>query len=195
MNCKKCGKEIPDGSKFCDGCGAKMAQENVKIQQSILDSGGTTIVKKKLTTGKIVLIAVFTVLIIIVIACAFGNDNSKTSDSESNIAQSTENIEQQIYDILNSTRVTDTGFYDTSIGIAVSAAFTNYEIEYTEFGSDKTYNVTISGTYIPNPEVSQYSLNGSITYLINLESKSCTIRSDYDNIGSVLTLYAVNYLN
>ena len=27
MFCEKCGKQLPDGSAFCDGCGAKVTQE------------------------------------------------------------------------------------------------------------------------------------------------------------------------
>ena len=32
MFCEKCGKQIPDGSAFCDGCGAKLTQEAAPVQ-------------------------------------------------------------------------------------------------------------------------------------------------------------------
>ena len=31
MFCEKCGKQIPDGSAFCDGCGAKLTQEAAPV--------------------------------------------------------------------------------------------------------------------------------------------------------------------
>ena len=32
MFCENCGKQIPDGSAFCDGCGAKLTQEAAPVQ-------------------------------------------------------------------------------------------------------------------------------------------------------------------
>ncbi|MCM1042079.1 MAG: zinc ribbon domain-containing protein [Bacteroides sp.] len=32
MKCKECGKEIPDGAKYCSGCGAKSAPDNPTTQ-------------------------------------------------------------------------------------------------------------------------------------------------------------------
>lgn len=32
MFCEKCGKQIPDGSAFCDGCGAKLTQEAAPVE-------------------------------------------------------------------------------------------------------------------------------------------------------------------
>ena len=31
MFCENCGKQIPDGSAFCDGCGAKLTQEAAPV--------------------------------------------------------------------------------------------------------------------------------------------------------------------
>ena len=33
MFCEKCGKELLDGSKFCDGCGAEI--ENNKVEEKV----------------------------------------------------------------------------------------------------------------------------------------------------------------
>ena len=32
MKCEECGKEIPDGAKYCSGCGAKNAPDNPTTQ-------------------------------------------------------------------------------------------------------------------------------------------------------------------
>ena len=70
MFCKNCGKEIKEGAAFCPECGAKVklnetAQGNQADtntpQPDMSNSGGATAVKK-MSKGKIILIAVFAVL-------------------------------------------------------------------------------------------------------------------------------------
>ncbi len=74
MFCKNCGKEMKDGATFCIECGTKV-NETVPTESNTTPN--TTVVTKKMSKGKIVLIAVFAVLIIIVIACAFTGDESE----------------------------------------------------------------------------------------------------------------------
>ena len=90
MFCKNCGKELKNGAAFCHECGAKVElNETVHTnpikatvsQLAMANSGGTTAVKK-MSKGKIILIAVFAFLFIIVIACAFGGDDSPFGEYE-----------------------------------------------------------------------------------------------------------------
>ncbi|MGN1481695.1 zinc-ribbon domain-containing protein [Porcipelethomonas sp.] len=84
MFCKNCGNELKKGAAFCHECGAKVElnetvqsnpiEANVS-QLSMANSGGTTSVKK-MSKGKIILVAVFAILIIIVLACAIGGGDS-----------------------------------------------------------------------------------------------------------------------
>ena len=199
MFCKNCGKEMKNGSAFCPECGAKL-ELNETVQANPIEANtpqpdianiGDTASVRKMSKGKIILIAVFAILIIIVIACAVGGSNENNKGT-SNITQNQEQVEQKIYDILNNTPVTDG--YNTTIGVAVNTAFVDYSVNYEEWGNDKTFNVDISGTYLPNPEISQYTQNGEITYLIDIEKGSCTVKSDPDDIQSTLLVYVVNYL-
>ena len=199
MFCKNCGKEMKNGSAFCPECGAKL-ELNETVQANPIETNtpqpdianiGDTASVRKMSKGKIILIAVFAILIIIVIACAVGGSN-KNNKGTSNITQNQEQVEQKIYDILNNTPVTDG--YNTTIGVAVNTAFVDYSVNSEEWGNDKTFNVDISGTYLPNPEISQYTQNGEITYLIDIEKGSCTVKSDPYDIQSTLLVYVVNYL-
>ena len=33
MYCKNCGKQLPDGAQFCDGCGARQVDDGYSAQQ------------------------------------------------------------------------------------------------------------------------------------------------------------------
>lgn len=130
------------------------------------------------------------------------NVESNNSDSSDNSGASIENngnlndteIEQQLLSILNTTPLTDG--YSTTIGMAMNAAFVDYDVTYKlATGFEHTYNVTFSGTYYPNPEVPQYTNTGSITYSVNLETGDCFAKSDFGGIEDVLLAYAVNYLS
>ena len=33
MYCKNCGKQLPDGAQFCDGCGARQVDGGYSAQQ------------------------------------------------------------------------------------------------------------------------------------------------------------------
>lgn len=65
MFCKNCGKKVPDGSKFCDVCGAKLLDdtkmsENNEEKQSVKTSKK----KKKPSKGAFIAMAVFIVLVV-----------------------------------------------------------------------------------------------------------------------------------
>lgn len=190
MNCKKCGAKLKKDGMFCPECGAKAEYEaqtqefiNSPVVQSIVNNSAVDAIKK-MSKGKIIAIVSIVIFIgLILVACFGEGDTNNYSD---------EHAEQEILDILNTTPVAD-GFSGT-IGVAVYAAFTDYNMEYNLVdGSDSTYNVVISGTYMPNPEV-PYTQTGTITYQINIENETCRLYSDPNGIESVLTVYVVNYL-
>lgn len=79
MFCKNCGKEIKDGALFCAECGTKAIEPP---PTEISATPNATVATKKMSKGKIVLIAVFAVLIIIVIACAVGSGDSSSPFGE-----------------------------------------------------------------------------------------------------------------
>lgn len=79
MFCKNCGKEMKDGTSFCAECGTKV---NEIVPTESNTTPNTTAVTKKMSKGKMVLIAVFAILIIIVIACAVGSGDSSSPFGE-----------------------------------------------------------------------------------------------------------------
>lgn len=64
MKCTKCGKEIDNNSKFCEGCGEAIVAEI------------PTAPKKKLSKKLIAIIAVVVAAVILVVALASGGDSS-----------------------------------------------------------------------------------------------------------------------
>lgn len=101
MFCQNCGKEIKDSSTFCSECGAKV-ELNETVQANQIDVGalqsnttntGVTTLVRKMSKGKIILIAVFAILIIIVIACVVGGESSDSNSGKSNITQNSEKVE------------------------------------------------------------------------------------------------------
>ena len=49
--CSKCGKELADEAKFCDGCGNNVESSDTTATQSVTDSDGTTVETSTVTTG------------------------------------------------------------------------------------------------------------------------------------------------
>lgn len=43
MQCKKCGKEIPEGTKFCPYCGAPQTEETTPVQQQNYEQNNTPV--------------------------------------------------------------------------------------------------------------------------------------------------------
>ena len=191
MFCKNCGKEIKDGAAFCSSCGAKTEKSTVTNVDTTTAAAET---KKKHPT-KIVIGAIIAAIVIIIIAIVASNGGDSHTEKNNTKKSDDTDVEQQIYDVLNSTPAVD-GYY-TSVGTALNAVFSDYSVSFKQWGGETSYNVTISGTYCPNPEVPQYTNSGTITYVVDIESGYCQAREDdiYGyGIDDVIKVYVVNYL-
>ena len=51
MFCRKCGSEIPDGSKFCIKCGAMTTAQNGSVPPTVLSSQGGTYTANNVNNG------------------------------------------------------------------------------------------------------------------------------------------------
>ncbi|MBE6858422.1 MAG: zinc-ribbon domain-containing protein [Ruminococcus sp.] len=152
MFCKNCGKEMKDGATFCTECGTKVMETVSKEGNT---TPNTTVVTKKMTKGKMVLIAVFAVLIIIVIACAVGSGDSSSpfgEDSEEDVVktltistirdQYSVSHDQDVYDI----EILDTDGYYNYIVSATTESKQGFETWWflllkfdTDSGNYQTY--------------------------------------------------------
>lgn len=101
MFCKKCGKEIPDGAKFCDGCGAQTNAANEEInasgfQAAMNNSCNVTVAtKKKVSTKKVILIICgLLFLAFCIYAMTMDDESTSSNDSyfEENFSDSEENV-------------------------------------------------------------------------------------------------------
>lgn len=141
MFCKKCGKELADNAKFCDGCGA-VQDESSQVQQAV-----NTPVKKK-SHGCLIAILIFVGIVIIVgIVGAIGVGQSKdknpsnTGEVQSETKSSTSNViaigqPEQIGDFILTVN-------NSSLANEITAA--NGLLKYTpdEGGQYAVINVTV----------------------------------------------------
>ena len=200
MICKNCGKEIQDGVAFCSSCGAKADEVPVN---------NTNVVPapeqhKKKHKGLIIFCSIVGVLLLsIVIFSIFDEEresianNSSSSDeaeseSKENADISDDEVEQKIYSVLNNTPAVEG--YNTSVGNALGTIFKDYTVSFKKWGGKTSYNVTVSGKYLPNPEVPQAVEEGEVTYVVDIESGYCKIKNDIYGIENVIKVYVVNYL-
>ncbi len=96
-------------------------------------------------------------------------------------------IELKIYDVLNNTQV-DPMFAPT-IGKMVVIVFHNFDITWEEYNCDTIYKVTISGNYCPNPDLPDLSMNGSITYLVDIKNDNCEVLYDHNNLTGTFLVF------
>ena len=116
---------MKDGATFCTECGTRV-NETVPTEGNTTPN--TTVVTKKMTKGKMVLIAVFAVLIIIVIACAVGSGDSSSPFGE--------NSEEDVVKTLTISTIRDQ--------YSVSHDQDVYDIEILD--TDGYYNYIVSAT-------------------------------------------------
>lgn len=97
-------------------------------------------------------------------------------------------IENRIYEILDSTQVIDS--FTPTFGQMTVIVFSRFDITY-ELQPNTTgiYHVTVSGDYCPNPEIPYLTMSGRMVYKIDIESGSCVLISDPGNIKGTFTAY------
>lgn len=150
MFCKNCGKEMKDGATFCTECGTKV-METVSTEGNTTPN--TTVVTKKMTKGKMVLIAVFAMLIIIVIACVVGGSsdviesNSETGASfnctiEEVIERYNDNIDEHF---VNDSGLSKSEYEDFKEQFKLKESYFTKESENKYFcsSSGDSYGITI----------------------------------------------------
>ncbi len=97
-------------------------------------------------------------------------------------------VERRIYEILDSTNVVES--FAPTIGQMVVTVFSNFEITYElQADTTDTYRVSISGDYYPNPEIPYLIMSGTMVYRINIESGTCVLVSDPNNIEATFAAY------
>lgn len=159
MFCKNCGKEMKNGDTFCRECGAK-AELNTSVQTNQIDaeafqsamanSGGTVVVKKK-SKGKFILIGVFAVLIIIVIACAVGGSSDvieSNSESGASFNCTIEDVIERYNDNIDEHVVNDSNYSDDEHEeiknqLKLKKSYFERETENKYFVSNGIYGITI----------------------------------------------------
>ncbi len=119
----------------------------------------------------------------------FGDDSgSLTEFSEINEADMDENALSKIQEILYGTRMVSE--YSDSIGTVLIELFGNYTVTYQKSNiNENEYLVKFSGSYLPNPTVSQIVEKGAITYRINTFDGTCEIEKDDSNIYQTMIAY------
>lgn len=102
-----------------------------------------------------------------------------------------EAIAEQVVSVLNNTRVHSS--YAPTIGAMVVAVFYEYDLKWEAYQNSETqYKVTISGSYCPNPEVPNMALDGYITYVVDINSGSCRVLNDPNNISATFLLFIIS---
>lgn len=102
-----------------------------------------------------------------------------------------EAIESKIYEVLNTTKVNPN--FAPTIGAMIQKVFYSYDITYEPYQDSLVrYSVTVSGDYCPNPDIQNLSMNGSITYLVDIDNGDCAVFSDPKNIAATFLVFIVN---
>lgn len=154
MFCKNCGKEIKDGTKFCEFCGAE--QENVQpIEQ------GSTVVGTKKKSKKKIFIIIGVILAIIIIWAACGNKSSKKENNQIEIT-----TEMSKYTKTNSYGISCNG--NSDLAIEAANVFAN---KYGGSGHDWT---------LTSVDASVTGMKGTYRYQYNWAGNSYTATTTFE---------------
>ena len=142
-----------------------------------------------------ILCLVLTAIICILIPACRPNKSEKIAEISiaASAAQALKDaaIEQEIISIIDSTKVHP--MWAPTIGNVIVEVFYNYEIVWKPYNdSEKYYEVSIGGDYCPNPDIKNLSYNGTITYLVDIETKECLLFDDPSNISAAFMLFIIN---
>ena len=84
MKCSYCGKELSDGSKICDGCGAKIDSVDTQQQDNINGQNNLNLNKSNKSSKLIIIVIILVTLLLIGLGVFFLiNGNKKESKENS----------------------------------------------------------------------------------------------------------------
>ncbi len=133
-------------------------------------------------------------ILALLMVTSFTACESWSGDAVESFSEETQglSVEAQINRILNITKV-DPNFQQT-IGQMIPTVFYNFEIEYHSIYDPELniYLVIVSGDYNPSPEIANLSANGSVRFLVGLDSDYCEVNYDPDFIMGTFLAYIVN---
>lgn len=132
-------------------------------------------------------------ILALLMVMSFTACESESGDTGESLSEETEelSVEEQIIRILNITKVNSS--FQQTIGQMIPTVFYNYEIEYYPYMIDQNqYIVIISGDYNPSPEIANLSANGSVRFILDLDSDYCEVNYDPDFIMGTFLAYIVN---
>ena len=101
MFCPKCGKEIPDGAKFCKFCGNEIKKNRGPIKGRIVKKGNVKKDEKAspVLIGAVVVAAIVLVVLVVLAMGVLNNDSSSDGSSNGNvlgISQSSQSSNGQV---------------------------------------------------------------------------------------------------
>lgn len=80
-----------------------------------------------------------------------------------------------------------------SVAGMINMVFHNYDWTFEQYEeNENSYVVTFDGTYCPNPVIPELAEEGTISYLVNLETGEAELYGDPDGISSIFILYVLN---
>ena len=82
MNCKNCGKEIPEGREYCADCEREIALADMAAGAQSTGSGGKKGLSKK-TTGIIIAVCAVVVIAVVTLIIVFSNKNDSGNEPSS----------------------------------------------------------------------------------------------------------------
>lgn len=139
---------------------------------------------KRLT--KIILIFLTAIICLSISACG---SNSKSQTGQSGDSRAV--IGEKIEDVLADTPACDG--WAPSVVEMINTVFHSYSWDFEVYEDSKTsYIVKFTGSYSPNPDISNLSQEGSISYLVDVESGEASVFSDPYDINSTFMVYIVN---
>lgn len=139
---------------------------------------------KRLT--KIILIFLTAILCLTVSACGNGSKSKAGQSGDSRAV-----IGEQIEDVLADTPACDG--WAPSVVEMINTVFHSYSWDFEVYEDSKTsYIVKFTGSYSPNPDIPNLSQEGSISYLVDVESGEASVFSDPYDLSSTFMVYIVN---
>lgn len=134
---------------------------------------------------KIILSLIIGLLVVVSVTACQSEDTATTETTQQ------QEVEEKIIEILNKTPVNEN--FQPTIGQMIATVFYNYELDYYLYNAEyNQYMVTISGDYNPSTEIDNLSMNGSVRFLLDLDSDYCAVNHDPNDIMGTFLVHILN---